>query len=126
MTYARLVRAETLSLREREYVMAARAMGASPVRILRNHLAPHVLGIIVVMAMFSVATTILAEAGLSFLGLGAGGRTPTWGMMLADAREYMTDAWWLTAFPGLAILTTVLGVNLIGDWLRDYLDPRLR
>jgi peptide/nickel transport system permease protein len=126
VTYARLVRAETLSLREREYVMAARAMGASSIRILRNHLAPHVLGIIVVMATFSVATTILAEAGLSFLGLGAGGRTPTWGMMLADAREYMTDAWWLTAFPGLAILITVLGVNLLGDWLRDYLDPRLR
>jgi peptide/nickel transport system permease protein len=126
VTYARLVRAETLSLKEREYVLAARAIGASPVRIIRQHLAPNVLGVIIVMATFSVATTILAESGLSFLGLGAGGRTPTWGVMLADAREYMTDAWWLTTFPGLAILVTVLGVNLVGDWLRDYLDPRLR
>jgi len=126
VTYARLVRAETLSLKTREYVLAARAMGASPSRILRLHLVPNVLGVIIVMATFSVATTILAESGLSFLGLGVGGRTPTWGVMLSDAREYMTDAWWLTTFPGLAILVTVLGVNLIGDWLRDYLDPRLQ
>jgi len=124
VTYARLVRAETLSLKEREYVLAARAMGASPGRILRHHLVPNVIGVIIVMATFSVATTILAESGLSFLGLGVGGRTPTWGVMLADAREYMAEAWWLTAFPGLAILVTVLGVNLVGDWLRDYLDPR--
>src|SRR5215471_9172072 len=126
VTYARLVRAETLSLKEREYVLAARAMGASPGRILRHHLLPNVIGVIIVMATFSVATPILAESGLSFLGLGVGGRTPTWGVMLADAREYMAEAWWLTAFPGLAILVTVLGVNLVGDWLRDYLDPRLR
>jgi peptide/nickel transport system permease protein len=79
-----------------------------------------------VIATFSVASTILAESGLSFLGLGAGGTTPTWGVMLSDAREYMTNAWWLPTFPGLAILVTVLGVNLVGDWLRDYLDPRLR
>jgi peptide/nickel transport system permease protein len=126
VTYARLVRVETLSLKEREYVVAARALGASAARILRRHVAPNVLGVIVVMATFSIATMILAESGLSFLGLGADGRTPTWGVMLADAREYMTDAWWLTVFPGLAILVTVLGVNLIGNWLRDYLDPRLR
>jgi peptide/nickel transport system permease protein len=126
VTYARVVRSETLSLKEQEFVLAAAAMGARPFRILRLHLLPNAIGIIIVIATFSVASTILAESGLSFLGLGAGGTTPTWGVMLSDAREYMTEAWWLTTFPGLAILVTVLGVNLVGDWLRDYLDPRLR
>ncbi|HLJ59104.1 MAG TPA: ABC transporter permease [bacterium] len=126
VTYARVVRAEVLSVREREYVQSARAMGASVGRILLVHALPNVISTAIVVATFSVASTILSEAGLSFLGLGVGAGTPTWGSMLADAREYVTDAWWLTTFPGLAILTTVLGVNLVGDWLRDYLDPRLR
>ncbi len=126
VTYARVVRSEVLSVREREYVQSARAMGASAARILLVHALPNVVGTAIVVATFSVASTILAEAGLSFLGLGVGTGTPTWGAMLADAREYMTEAWWLTTFPGLGILVTVLGVNLVGDWLRDYLDPRLR
>jgi len=126
VTYARVVRSEVLSVREREYVQSARAAGASVARILFVHALPNVIGTAIVVATFSVASTILAEAGLSFLGLGVGTATPTWGSMLADAREYMTDAWWLTTFPGLGILVTVLGVNLLGDWLRDYLDPRLR
>jgi peptide/nickel transport system permease protein len=126
VTYARVVRSEVLSVREREFVQAARALGAPTVRVLLVHALPNVVGTVIVVATFSVASTILAEAGLSFLGLGVGASTPTWGSMLADAREYMTDAWWLTAFPGLSILVTVLGVNLVGDWLRDYLDPRLR
>jgi peptide/nickel transport system permease protein len=126
VTYARVVRSEVLSVREREFVQAARAIGAPVVRVLLVHTLPNVVGTVIVVATFSVASTILAEAGLSFLGLGVGAATPTWGSMLADARDYMTDAWWLTTFPGLAILVTVLGVNLVGDWLRDYLDPRLR
>ena len=126
VTYARVVRSEVLSLREREFVQAARALGAPAPRVLVLHARPNVVGVVIVFATFSVASTIRAEAVLSFLGLGVGASTPTWGSMLADAREYMTDAWWLTAFPGLAILMTVLGVNLVGDWLRDYLDPRLR
>jgi peptide/nickel transport system permease protein len=126
VTYARVVRSEVLSVREREFVQAARAIGAPLARVLVVHTLPNVVGTVIVVATFSVASTILAEAGLSFLGLGVGAATPTWGSMLADARDYMTDAWWLTAFPGLAILVTVLGVNLVGDWLRDYLDPRLR
>jgi len=126
VTYARVVRSEVLSVREREFVHAARAMGAPVSRILLVHALPNVVGTVIVVATFSVASTILSEAGLSFLGLGVGAGTPTWGSMLADAREYMTDAWWLTTFPGFGILLTVLGVNLVGDWLRDSLDPRLR
>jgi peptide/nickel transport system permease protein len=126
ITYARVVRSEVLSVREREFVQAARALGAATPRILTVHALPNVIGTVVVVATFSVAGTILSEAGLSFLGLGVGLATPTWGQMLADARDYLTNAWWLTTFPGLGILVTVLGVNLIGDWLRDYLDPRLR
>jgi len=126
ITYARVVRSEVLSVREREFVQAARALGAATPRILAVHAFPNVIGTVVVVATFSVAGTILSEAGLSFLGLGVGAGTPTWGQMLADARDYLTNAWWLTTFPGAGILVTVLGVNLIGDWLRDYLDPRLR
>ena len=126
VTYARVVRAEVLSIKEREFVLAARALGAALPRLLVTHVLTNVVGTIIVLATFSVASTILAEAGLSFLGLGVGAATPTWGAMLSDARDYMTDGWWLTAFPGFAILFTVLAVNLIGDWTRDYLDPRLR
>lgn len=126
VTYARVVRAEAMSVKEREFVLAARAMGAPITRIIFRHVLTNVVGTVIVIATFSVASTILTEAGLSFLGLGVGAATPTWGAMLADARDYMTDGWWLTAFPGMAILVTVLGVNLVGDWIRDYLDPQLR
>ena len=126
VTYARVVRAEVLSVKEREFVLAARAMGAPVPRIIFGHVLTNVTGTVIVIATFSVASTILTEAGLSFLGLGVGAATPTWGVMLSDARDYMTDGWWLTAFPGMAILLTVLGVNLVGDWIRDYLDPQLR
>jgi peptide/nickel transport system permease protein len=126
VTYARVVRAEVLSVKEREFVLAARAMGAPLPRIIFGHVLTNVTGTVMVIATFSVASTILTEAGLSFLGLGVGAATPTWGVMLSDARDYMTDGWWLTAFPGMAILLTVLGVNLVGDWIRDYLDPQLR
>ena len=126
VTYARVVRAEVLSVKEREFVLAARAMGAPVPRIIFGHVLTNVTGTVIVIATFSVASTILTEAGLSFLGLGVGAATPTWGVMLSDARDYITDGWWLTAFPGMAILLTVLGVNLVGDWIRDYLDPQLR
>jgi len=126
VTYARVVRAEVLSVKEQEFVLAARAMGAPVPRIMFGHVLTNVTGTVIVIATFSVASTILTEAGLSFLGLGVGAATPTWGVMLSDARDYMTDGWWLTAFPGTAILLTVLGVNLVGDWIRDYLDPQLR
>ena len=126
VTYARVVRAEVLSVKEREFVLAARAMGAPVPRIMFGHVLTNVTGTVIVIATFSVAGTILTEAGLSFLGLGVGAATPTWGVMLSDARDYITDGWWLTAFPGMAILLTVLGVNLVGDWIRDYLDPQLR
>ena len=126
VTYARVVRAEVLSVKEREFVLAARAMGAPVPRIMFGHVLTNVTGTVIVIATFSVVGTILTEAGLSFLGLGVGAATPTWGVMLSDARDYITDGWWLTAFPGMAILLTVLGVNLVGDWIRDYLDPQLR
>lgn len=124
VTYARLARGETLSLKEREFVVAARALGAPDRVILGRHILPNVLPPIVVVATFSVARMIIAEASLSFLGLGVPPPTPSWGAMLDEGRNYITTAWWLALFPGLAILFLVLGVNLVGDWVRDALDPR--
>jgi peptide/nickel transport system permease protein len=124
--YARVMRGQVLALREREYVLAARALGVPGTRILFHHIMPGALAPVIVIASFAVANTILAEAALSFLGLGVKPAVPTWGTMLADGRDYMRDAWWLATFPGVAIMITVLGVNLCGDWLRDALDPRLR
>ena len=125
ITYARIVRGEVLTLRERDFVAAARALGARDAWILRRHLLPNVLPPITVVATFSVARTIIAEASLSFLGLGIPAPQPSWGSMLDEGRNYITTGWWLALFPGLAILVLVLGINLVGDWLRDVLDPRM-
>jgi peptide/nickel transport system permease protein len=125
VTYARIARAETLSLRHREFVESARALGAGDPAILWRHVLPNVLPPLVVVATFSVARTIIAEASLSFLGLGLPPPAPSWGAMLDEGRNYLTTGWWLALFPGLAILAVVLGINVVGDWLRDALDPRV-
>ena len=125
VSYARVVRGQVVSLREKEFVEAARAIGASDMRILRKAIFPNVVPPVMVIASFAVASTIIAEASLSFLGLGVQPTTPTWGIMLSEGREYITDAWWLTTLPGLAIAFTVLGINVLGDWLRDEFDPRM-
>lgn len=124
--YARVVRAQTLSVREREFVEAAQAMGAHSRRIIFKHILPNVAAPVIVIASFSVASTIISEASLSFLGLGVKPTVPTWGAMLAEGREYLQEAWWLVTFPGIAIALTVLAINVLGDWLRDVLDPRMK
>ncbi len=126
MVYARVVRGQVLALKEKEFVAAARALGVPNRVIIPRHLLPNVLTPVIIVATFAVATTIITEASLSFLGLGVESIIPTWGSMLADGRAYIGRAWWLTTFPGLAILFTVLSINVLGDWLRDHLDPRLR
>jgi peptide/nickel transport system permease protein len=125
ITYARIVRGETLSLITREFVEAARAMGAPDRHVIWRHVVPNVLPPVTVVATFSVARVVIAEASLSFLGLGIPPPAPSWGAMLDEGRNYLTTGWWLALFPGLAILLLVLGINLVGDWLRDVLDPRL-
>ena len=125
IAYARIVRGETLSLKQREFVEAARALGATDRYLLWRHVLPNVLPPVTVVATFSVARTIIAEASLSFLGLGIPPPAPSWGAMLDEGRNYITTGWWLALFPGLAILLLVLGINLVGDWLRDVLDPRV-
>jgi peptide/nickel transport system permease protein len=126
VVYARVVRGEVLSIREREYVQAAIALGSQHWRVLRHHVLPNTLTPWLVVATLDMARVIVIESALSFLGLGVQPPTPTWGGMLADGRVYLSTAWWLTTFPGLAILITVLGINLFGDGLRDTLDPRLK
>jgi peptide/nickel transport system permease protein len=125
VTYARIARGETLSLKERDFVAAARALGAPARHVVARHLLPNVLPPLMVVTTFSVARTIIAEASLSFLGLGLPPPTPSWGAMLDEGRNYITTGWWLALFPGLAILVLVLAINLCGDWLRDALDPRV-
>jgi len=122
--FARIVRGMVLSLREQEFVLAARAMGASDIRILFRHILPNTLAPVIVQATVSVSYAILAEAGLSFLGLGVKPTTPTWGLILSDARSFFSRGWWLAVFPGLAITLTVLSINFLGDALRDMLDVR--
>ena len=122
--YARLCRAQALTLSSREFVSASKIMGGGTAWILRRHIIPNLLASAVVVATFSMATAIIAEASLSFLGLGVPPETPTWGGMLADGRSYITRAWWLAVFPGLGIFITVLGLNYLGDWLRDQFDPK--
>jgi peptide/nickel transport system permease protein len=124
--FSRLVRGAVLAIRGQEFVEAASALGAGAVRILGRHLLPNILSPIIVMITLTVGFTIVETAGLSFLGLGASPPTPEWGSMLATGRSYMLTAPWIATFPGLAILVTVVGFNLIGDGLRDLLDPRLR
>ncbi len=124
--YARIVRGQVLSAKGQEYVLAARTIGAQDVPILFRHILPNVVTPAIIVATFGVAAAIIGEATLSFLGVGIQPPTPTWGNMLADGRAYVSSAWWLATFPGLAIMLTVLSINVIGDWLRDYLDPRLR
>jgi peptide/nickel transport system permease protein len=124
--YARTVRGATLAVRENDYVFSARALGANSQHIMFRHILPNVLGPVVVLATVGVAGTILAISGLSFLGLGAKPPSPEWGAMLSQARLYLRKAWWITAFPGLAIMISVFAINLIGDALRDTLDPQLR
>ncbi|OGL14062.1 MAG: peptide ABC transporter permease [Candidatus Rokubacteria bacterium RIFCSPLOWO2_12_FULL_71_22] len=126
VVYARVVRSEALSIREREFVQAAHALGVRDGRILLRHVLPNALTPWLVVATLDMARVIVIESALSFLGLGVQPPTPTWGGMLADGRVYISTAWWLATFPGLAILVTVLGINLFGDGLRDTLDPRLK
>jgi peptide/nickel transport system permease protein len=126
VVYARIVRGAALSLREREFVQAAQALGSGDGRILLRHVLPNVFTPWLVVATLDMARVIVIESALSFLGLGVQPPTPTWGGMLADGRVYISTAWWLATFPGLAILITVLGINLFGDGLRDTLDPRLK
>lgn len=122
-SYARLVRSETLAVRETDYIQAARAIGLADRRIIWKHVLPNALGAVSVLATLSVANNILLEAALTFLGLGVDPSIPSWGGMLADSRNYIQTAWWDSTFPGLAIMLTVMGFNLVGDWLRDRLTP---
>jgi peptide/nickel transport system permease protein len=126
VVYARIVRSEVLSLREREFVQAAIALGSRDGRVMVRHVLPNTFTPWLVVATLDMARVIVIESALSFLGLGVQPPTPTWGGMLADGRVYLSTAWWLATFPGLAILITVLGINLLGDGLRDTLDPRLK
>jgi peptide/nickel transport system permease protein len=126
VSYARIERGVVMSVREQEYVTAAQAMGARTGWILRRHILPNTMAPVIIVASFSLAATVITEASLSFLGLGVPPSVPSWGSLLADGRDYLRQAWWITTFPGLAIMATVLAINLVGDWLRDALDPRLR
>lgn len=125
-TYARVVRSEVLSVREHEFVQAARAIGVHDGRIVLRHILPNVAAPVIVVATLELARVVILEAALSFLGLGVQPPAPSWGRMLADGRDFLATAWWISTFPGLAIMVLVLSVNLVGDWLRDMLDPRIR
>jgi peptide/nickel transport system permease protein len=124
--YARLSRAQALVLRRQEFIEAARAIGLSDARIMVRHLLPNSLSPLIVQASFNMGEAILIAAGLSFIGFGAQPPTPEWGVMVSEGRDYMTTQWWVPTFPALAILFAVTGFNLLGDGLRDLLDPRLR
>ena len=124
--YARQVRGEVLSIRERDFVARARVAGASRARIMARHILPNVTNTIIVLATLQVGSVIILEAALSFLGLGIPRPTPAWGIMVADGRQLIVSAWWISFFPGLAITLTVFSLNLLGDWLRDRLDPKLK
>lgn len=126
MVYARLVRGVVLSLRECEFVVAAITIGSPHYRVIMRHLLPNIVAPVVIVTSFQVAQTIILEASLSFLGVGVPPPTPSWGSMLGQGRQYFTTAWWLGVFPGLAVTLAVVGTNLLGDGLRDALDPRLK
>ncbi len=124
--YARMIRAQVLSLKEKEYITAAKVIGVSELRTIFRHILPNLTPIIITQVSLDVGYVILATAALSFLGLGAQPPIPEWGAMINEARQFMREAWWYTTFPGLAIFLAVFSFNLIGDALRDYLDPKLR
>ena len=124
--YARVIRAETMTLRERDFMTAARALGMSHLRIIFRQLLPNLVSVIVVIATLQVARVIILESFLSFLGLGVQPPTPAWGNMLGDGRVYLLNSWWIAAFPGLAIFITTLTINLMGNALRDWLDPHMK
>ena len=124
--YCRVARGQALSLRTRDFVDAARSLGATNTRIIGKHILPNLMQSAVVIGTFAMATAIISEASLSFLGLGVPPEIPTWGSMLADGRTYISTSWWLALFPGLCIFFTVLGINLLGDGMRDIFDPRLK
>jgi peptide/nickel transport system permease protein len=126
VTYARVVRGEVLSLRSREFVQAARLLGVPDTRIMLRHILPNVTAPVVVVASFTVAQVIIAEATLSFLGIGVPPPAPSWGSMIAEGRQYLSSAWWIMTVPGLVLMVVLLAFNVVGDWLRDVLDPRLR
>lgn len=124
--FARQVRAETLSLRERDFVARAQVAGASPVRIVLRYILPNLANTVIVLATLQIGVVIMLEASLSFLGIGIPRPAPAWGLLVADGRQLIVSNWWVSFFPGVAILLTVLSVNLLGDRLRDWLDPKLR
>lgn len=124
VTYARVVRGEVLSIKEREFVKASKSIGTKNATIMLKHIFPNIISSFIVISTLSVATTIILEASLSFLGLGIQPPTVSWGGMLTDGRNYLATNWWLATFPGIAITITVLGIIFLGDWLRDVLDPR--
>ena len=126
VVYARVVRGEVLSVKQRDFVHAAAALGAGRARLLFRHVLPNVAPSIIVVASLQFSQFIVAEAAISFLGFGIQPPTPAWGSMLSESRDFLYVAWWLAAFPGAALALTALGVNLLGDWLRDTLDPKLR
>lgn len=125
-SFARQVRGETLSVRESEYVARAKVAGSSKWKILLQHVLPNVANTLIVLATLQVGVVILSESSLSFIGAGIPRPNPSWGVMVADGRDQILTAWWISFFPGLAILLVVLSLNLVGDWLRDFLDPRMR
>lgn len=128
VSYARIAREEAMTIRKLEYVDAAKVMGLSSFRILLRHLLPNIVSPIIVVTTFNIASNVLTEASLSFLGLGVDVSMPSWGSMLADSKSYVIsgEAWWCYVIPGVATMITVLGINLLGDWLRDFLNPRLK
>jgi peptide/nickel transport system permease protein len=126
VVYARVVRGEVLSVKQRDFVQAAAALGTSRVRILFRHILPNVAPSIIIVASLQFSQFIVAEAAISFLGFGVQPPTPAWGSMLSESRDFLYVAWWLAAFPGAALALTALGVNLVGDWLRDVLDPKFQ
>ncbi len=126
VVYARVVRGEVLSVKQREYVQAAAALGMGRHRILFRHVLPNVAPSIIIVASLQFSQFIVAEAAISFLGFGVQPPTPAWGSMLSESRDFLYVAWWLAAFPGAALALTALGINLVGDWLRDILDPKFR
>jgi peptide/nickel transport system permease protein len=124
--YTRIVRGSTLSVKQMDYIAAAHVVGCDPGRVMARHILPNVMAPIIVVTTNGIAGAIIAGAALSFLGLGAQSPTPEWGLMLNEGRDYLRSAWWVTTFPGLAIMITVMAINLLGDGLRDVLDPRLK